>query len=319
MTATNLCVCAGIDAGSYCSKLGYSDNLGTRILARSDGADFMTLREEAEIFFDEPVFSCVIAVKDDISRRQNETVRLKAINAGFRDVNIIGQFEAVTLGLDDDARTLVCDFGASRCDFVMIDEGDVIDTESRDVGGDLFVRVFADYLCELRMLKKVDDNIMNEAKRIMHILSDEESRLWHNVTITREDFERLIYFPVKRASHTFDRFIHVYKPERVILTGGCAKIPLVREFFTGAEIIDDLTAKGASIKGLSLSKQEAKKTIADNVSRIKALRAEILRIEEGLTRQQKDKLYVLFRQAEGINDAGIITMMENLIREIKNA
>ena len=49
-------VCAGIDAGSSCSKLAYSDNLGTRILARSDGQDFMTLREEAEIFFDEPVF-----------------------------------------------------------------------------------------------------------------------------------------------------------------------------------------------------------------------------------------------------------------------
>lgn len=319
MTAINLCVCTGIDAGSSCSKLGYSDNLGTRILARSEGADFVTLREEAEIFFDEPVFSCVIAVKDDISRRQRETLRLKAINAGFRDVNITGQFEAMTLGLGDETRTLVCDFGASRCDFVMIDEGDVIDSESHDVCGDMFTRIFAEYLCELRRLKKVDGNIMNEAKRIMHILSGEESRLWHNVNILRDDFERLIYFPVKRASHTFHRFINVCKPERVILTGGCANIPLVKEFFTGAEVIDDLIVKGASLKGLSLSKQEAKKSIADNVSRIRALRAEILKIEEGLTRQQKDRLYVLFRQAEGINDSGIITMMENLIREIKNA
>ncbi len=319
MTATNLCVCAGIDAGSSCSKLGYSDNLGTRILARADGADFMTLREEAEIFFDEPVFSCVIAVKDDFPSRQREAVRLKAISAGFRDVNIIGQFEAMTLGVNDDVRTLVCDFGASRCDFAVIDDGDVIEAESRDVGGEMFTKIFAEYLRELRMLKKLDENILSEAKRIMHILSDDESRLWHDVNILREDFERLIYFPVKRVSHTFDMMIHVFKPERVILTGGCAKIPLVREFFTGAEIVDDLTAKGVSLKGLSLSKLEAKKSIADNTARIRALRAEILRIEEGLTRQQKDRLYVLFRQAEGINDSGIIAMMENLIREIKNA
>lgn len=319
MTAAGLNVCAGIDAGSSCSKLCYSDNLGTRILACSDGLDFLTLREEAEIFFDEPVFSCVISVKDDSPLRQREAVRLKAINAGFRDVNIIGQHEAMTLGLNDETRTLVCDFGASRCDFAVLEGGEVVDNDSCGVGGDMFDKIFAEYLCELRLIKKIDDHIMSEAKRIKHILSDDGSRLWHNVTIQREDFERLIYFPVKRASHMLCRFMRVFRPERLILTGGCAKIPLVQEFFTGAEIIDDLIAKGTSLKGLSLSKQEAKKNIADNVSRIRALRAEILRIEDGLTRSQKDKLYILFRQAEGINDSGIITMMENLIREIKNA
>ena len=229
-------------------------------------------------------------------------------------MNITGQFEAMTFGLNDGSRILVCDFGASRCDFVFLADGEIVDYDSCDVGGDMFDKIFAEYLCELRRLKKVDDSLMSESKRIKHILSDDESRLWHNMTIQREDFERLIYFPVKRASHTLCRFMRVFRPVRLILTGGCAKIPLVREFFTVAEIIDDLIAKGASLKGLSLSKQEAKKSIADNVSRIKTLRAEILRIEDGLTRSQKDKLYILFRQAEGINDSGIITMMENLIR-----
>ncbi|MBQ7169652.1 MAG: hypothetical protein IJR63_07125 [Synergistaceae bacterium] len=311
-------VCAGIDAGSSCSKLAYSDNLGTRILARSDGQDFMTLREEAEIFFDEPVFSCVIAVHDDIPSRQRDAVRLKAETSGFRDVNIIGQYEAVSLGLADERRTLVCDFGASGCGFAVLEGDEVLESAATDVGGNMLVKLFADCLSERRMMKKADAEIMSEAKRIMHILSDDESRLWHNVTVYREDFTRLAYFPVKRASHTLHRLIRVWKPERVILTGGCAKIPLVQEFFREAEIIDDLIVRGASLKGLMLLKQETRKNIADSVSRARALRAEILRIEDGLTRSQKDRLYVMFRQAEGMNDAGIITLMENLIREIRN-
>ena len=311
-------VCAGIDAGSSCSKLAYSDNLGTRILASAEGLDFLTLREEAEIFFDEPVFSCVIAVNDAMTHGQREAVRIKAVNAGFRDVNIIGAYEAVMLGLGDDTRTLVCDFGASRCDFAVIEGEEVLENVTVDVSGDMFDKVFADYLRERRMLKRAAAEILSEAKRIKHILSAEESRSWHNVNIYREDFTRLIYFPVKRVSHTLHRLTRVWKPERVILTGGCANIPLVQEFFAGAEIVDDVIVRGASLKGLLMSKQEARKNIADNVSRIKALRAEILRIEGDLTRSQKDRLYILFRQAEGMNDTGIITMMENLIREIRN-
>ena len=53
MTALNLNVNVnvGIDAGSVCSKLAYSDKLGTRILADAEGFDAVLLREEAEIFF----------------------------------------------------------------------------------------------------------------------------------------------------------------------------------------------------------------------------------------------------------------------------
>ena len=42
-------------------------------------------------------------------------------------------------------------------------------------------------------------------------------------------------------------------------------------------------------------------------------------LEEKLTRRQKDRVYAMFRQAEGINDTGIIALMENLIRDIRNA
>ena len=57
----------------------------------------------------------------------------------------------------------------------------------------------------------------------------------------------------------------------------------------------------------------------DNAARLRELRAGMLELEERLTRRQKDRVYAMFRQAEGINDAGIIALMENMIREIRSA
>ena len=93
----------------------------------------------------------------------------------------------------------------------------------------------------------------------------------------------------------------------------------MREMFGNAEVIDDVIVKGVSLKAFSLTRQEARKNIADTASRMREIRAEILGIEDRLTRSQKDRLYVMFRQVEGMNDAGMITLMENLIREIRNA
>ena len=323
MLTAGLNVCAGIDAGSSCSKIAYSDNLGTRIIAETEGFDAVALREEAEIFFDEPVFSCVIAVSDSLNSRQRDTLKRQAVNAGFRDVKIIGAFEAVSFWLGDEARTLVYDFGASRSSIFVIEGGEVLESVVLDdVCGDSFDRIFAEYLCERRLLKKENNELIREARRLKHVLSESTSRSWHNVNIYREDFERLIYFPVKRALHTVNRLRRVRKPERFVLTGGCAKIPLVREFlcdiFADA---DGIIAKGAAMRALELTKQtqqQARKNLSDTASRMREIRTEILRIEDKLTRQQKDRLYVLFKQAEGINDSGAVTLMENLISEIRN-
>ncbi len=56
----------------------------------------------------------------------------------------------------------------------------------------------------------------------------------------------------------------------------------------------------------------------DTGAKLRELRAGMLELEDKLTRRQKDRVYSLFRQAEGINDAGIITLMEGLICDIKN-
>ena len=317
---SGLNICTGIDAGSSCSKLAYADNLGTRIIARSDGFDPLDLREQAEIFFDEIILSCVIAIPDGLPSRKKDNIILQAEKSGFRDVHTITTHEAMCLGLGDEARTVACDFGASSCRVAVIEGGSILDSAIiADVCGDEFDRSFAEYLRERRRMKKVDAELLREAKRLKHILSENDSRLWHNMTISREDFTRLAHFPVKRAYHTVSRLLRVWQPERFILTGGCAKIPAVREIFGGAEIVEDVIARGAAAEALSLTKQETRKNVTDTATRMREIRAEILRVEEKLTRAQKDRLYILFRQAEGINDAGIITLMENLIREIRNA
>lgn len=327
MLTAGLNVCAGIDAGSSFSKLAYCDNLGTRIIAETEGFDAVALREEAEIFFDEPVFSCVIAVSDSLNSRQRDTLKRQAVNAGFRDAGIMGAYEAVSLWLGDETRTLVYDFGASKSSMFVTEGGKVLESVIvDDVCGDSFDRIFAEYLCERRLLKKVNTELLKEARRLKHVLSESTSRSWHNVNVYREDFERLIYFPVKRVSHTVNRLMRVWKPERFILTGGCAEIPLVREIFADVsadmEVAEGIIAKGAAMRALELTKQtqhEARKNVTDTASRMREIRTEILRIEDKLTRQQKDRLYVLFKQAEGINDSGAVTLMENLISEIRNA
>ena len=78
----DLHVYVGIDAGTKTSKLAYSDNISTRIIASPEGFDINALREEAEIFFDEPVFSCVIAIPENFSRRQREDILFSAKSNG---------------------------------------------------------------------------------------------------------------------------------------------------------------------------------------------------------------------------------------------
>ena len=321
-----LSVCVGIDAGSKSSKLGYSDNLSTRIIAALEGFDINALREEAEIFFDEPVFSCVIAIPETFSRRQREDVMFTAKSKGFNDTELISAHEAMLTVLHDDENILVCDMGASKTEFVLLNHEGVSECEIiDDVCGDSFDKTFGEYLADLRLIDSVDEYMLRESMRIKHVLSERESLMWHDREIIRDDFERLIYFPVKRLAHTADKLMRVYKPKRIIMTGGTCNIPSVRKIFAGIspeiqpEFDMNLIVKGASSKAFSVSRQSRRNTHANTSSRIQDIRAGIIELEDILTRSQKDRLYAMFKQSEGMNDSGSITLMENLIRDIKNA
>ena len=316
----DLSVCVGIDAGSYESKLAYSDALSTRIIARLEGFDLTALREEAEAFFEEPVFSCVIAVPDG-SRR------VRAEGSGFTDVHELPQSEAVILGLGRDGRNIVYDLGASAGRIYVLDGHEVIETESiTDFCGKTIDRDFEEYITERFRLDAKDPNISSEARRIKHALTENDFTVWREVKIFRYELERLIHFPVKRTARILQRLCRVHKPEGVILTGGSVKISEVRKVI--AEVLGmtpeyrgNLIVEGAALKAMEIQKNSKRaKTagIPDTAARLRELRANVLAIEDRLTRRQKDRVYALFRQAEGINDAGIITLMESLIRDIKH-
>ena len=315
-------VCVGIDAGTSESKLAYSDELGTRIIASLGGFDMTALREEAEGFFDEPVFSCVAAVPENFTRIQRDDLRIRSRTSGFENMEIIPEHDAVILALGGTGRTLVYDLGASGCRMLMIDGPEL--TESviiDDVCGQEFDRRLEEYLIERFRIETVD---AGDLARIRNALSAETMTTWRETRILRGELERLIHFPVKRTARVLARMERVHHPARIILTGGCVKIPcvwttLAEAMSTKPEYRGNLVAEGAAFRARALQKGTRQSQKSDNAARIRELRADMIGLEEKLTRRQKDRVIAMFRQAEGINDAGIIALMENLIRDIRNA
>ena len=309
----SLSVCAGLDAGSYESKAAYSDGLGTRIIARREGFDLRGLREECEAFCDEPVFSCVVAA-DSVVRAEG---------SGFTEIHELAQSEAAILGLGRDGKNVVYDLGASGCRMYVLDSRAVLESvKVDDVCGNMFDAEFAEYLAERYGVEKVD---LRDARRIKHELTGQEVTVWHECKIYRYELERIIHFPVKRTARVLQRLCRVYKPEGVILTGGSVKILEVWKVLAEVsgftpEYRGNLIVEGAAMRARELQKgsRQTRRKI-DTGAKLRELRAGMLELEDKLTRRQKDRVYSLFRQAEGINDAGIISLMEGLLREIRNA
>ena len=320
MGITGLNVCVGIDKGSHSSKIAVFDEGKAKIIAELENFDLLALREEAEIYFDEPVFSCVIAVPDNFSRRQKDDVIFNSKKSGFKNVTLITAHEAIIRILPY-TKILTYDFGASKSDITIFDNGEVIENEIiEDVCGNEFDKIFSEWLIERFTLNLIDKKILlKKAENIKITLSNTDYITWRDVKIFREDFERLIHFNIKRSLHTVEKLKRIYKPERLILTGGCSNIPEVRKIFKGFEIIDNVIAKGATMKAASLSNDTNEKI--NTASKIRELRGKLMEVEELLTRKQKDRLYILFRQAEGVStvDPEIINFIENLINDIKKS
>lgn len=303
----------GIDAGT---KILTAANKG-QITAKLEGFDFNALREESEIFLDDIITSCYIAVPDDYNKRQRDEIIKLASNSGFDDVNIINSYEALIYA--DTGNSLICDFGASKFSMSVIDDNEILDEEFiPDLSGNIIDKIFTEWLSARFNINLADNT---KAEHIKIYLSNNNSFTWRGVDILREDFERLIYFQVKRASHTAKKFYRIYRPAKIILTGGMNNIPIIRQIFSEElniipEINQDLIAKGAAVA--ASSDDDKIKAKIDTAQKFKELRGQILIIEDLLTRSQKDKLYLLVKQAEGINDSGIIEILQNLISEIKS-
>lgn len=323
MSTANLNVSVGIDAGSHSSKLA-ADN---KIIATLMNFNLLKIREEAEIYFDEPVFSCVIALSDDLDKRERENVIYNARKSGFKNIELISAHEAILNSVDNkDARVLAYDFGASRSEIILFDQSQVIDREViKDVCGDSFDKIFASWLSERFSLNLIDENeLMTRAENFKRELSANDFITWRGVEIAREDFERLIYFSVKRVSHTVERFLDCYEPDKVFIIGGCAEIPIVKKIFASlssrVEFAQNLIALGAAKKANSLSSTRQRAKQIDETQRLSEIRGALMTLEDLLTRKQKDRLYALFRQTEilSANTPALISMLENLISEINS-
>ena len=320
---TGLNVNVGIDAGTHTSKLAYDDKL----IATLEGFDPLELREQAEIFFDEPVFSCVMALPESFTRRQRDDVVFNAKKSGFKNITTISSHEAIINAIGENSgRVLVYDFGASKSDISIFDGDGVLDNETlSDVSGNKFDEVFAEWLSDRFTLDLIDKKILREhAEKIKISLSSNEFVVWRDVHITSDDLERLIRFTIKRAAHVVERFAACYRPGRFIMTGGCSFIPIARKIFDALnmrfDLDDELIVRGAAIKARSLSKDNHTSDKINRASRLRELRGELIELEEFLSRKQKDRLYFLFRQAEGIasSDPAIINLMEKMIEEVRN-
>ncbi|MBQ6773125.1 MAG: Hsp70 family protein [Synergistaceae bacterium] len=331
MADSNVFISIGIDAGSKTSKAAYSDSNGTRIIARLEGFDVNVLREESEIKLDDIITSCVIALPDDYNKRQHEDILNTAKRSGFENIDLISEYEAMNWAIDLESETcaLICDFGASRVNLAVIGSDELIDSEViSDFGGNECDKYFASWLSERFILNLIDEKLLRQrAEQIKFTLGVSDSLTWRGIDILREDFERLIYFPVKSITHHARKFMRIYKPDKFILSGGMSSVPLIRRLFTEAlnvspEINADLIAKGAALKAKEYYESESENNRHnhdENLQRLRELKSEIIELEANLTRSQKDKLYLLFRQAEGINDSKIIALMEGLINELKDA
>ena len=277
---------------------------------------------EAEGFFDEPVFSCVAAVPENFTRVQRDNLRVRAKASGFDNIEIIPEHEAIILALGGKGRTLVYDLGASACRMFMLDGSELAESVIiEDVCGREFDQRLRDYLIERFSVESID---AGDVVRIRNALSAESMTTWRETRILREELERLIHFAVKRTARVLARMERVHRPEKIILTGGCVKIPCVWTTLAGTlsitpEYRGNLVAEGAAFRAKALQKGTRQSKKADNSARIRELRADIIGLEEKLTRRQKDRVYAMFRQAEGINDSGVIALMESMIRDIRNA
>ncbi len=217
--------------------------------------------------------------------------------------------------------------GASACRIYALDEREVIDRENiTDFCGKSIDRDFEEYIAERFRFAAKDPNISADTRRIKHSLTENDSAVWREVRVFRYELERLIHFPAKRAARVLQRFVRVHKPEGLILTGGSMKIPEVWRVFGEVagmtpEYRGNLIVEGAAAKAREIQKDSVRKMTDsfDTAARLRDLRADVLAIEDRLTRRQKDRVYALFRQAEGIHDDGVIALMENLIREIQEA
>lgn len=298
----------GIDVGrknTICATAA-----GQMFFAPSDTPELLKkLREDAEVFLGDFVDSCAIAASEE---SRAEELKLEAKKSGFRDVNFIRP--SIALARQFGGKILFVNWGA-KVDISVADKVSVAESETlRDAGGTEFDKLLAEWI-----MLRIGENsegakkfFCDEAEKIKIALSSCESYQW-NVEIKRDDFERLIRFHVRRAIHVFDSFCEKYKCERIFVTGGGSKIPLVRKAFESSEWSKNIVFCHSDVVAKCAAKFELPQKDIENFLEIEN---EIKKISASLAPNQTGALYGLLSKARTHQSNEIADAIKKALGEI---
>lgn len=234
------------------------------------------IREDAEVYFKDFISSCVLAVPACFSIPQREAMVRAANAAGLENACVVAEPTAAALAFGREGRFLVLDFGAGTVDISVVEsEGgvwQVLESVGTDtIGGYEFDVALAEWLRECLLLERMDNGdtrwqvLLQEAERIKISLSDCWSVNWTppplgdwtppDLTIYREDLERLMRFAIRRLIHTVRRLWNRYTPDHLLLVGGSSRIPLLQEILEREVALPErlsLSAEDAVVRGAAL-------------------------------------------------------------------
>lgn len=261
------------------------------------------LREDAEVHLGDFVDVCVIALSE--KRKQNE-IENEAKKSGFDEV----YFVEPALAVSQSEKTLVLNCGA-KFDIAVTESNCVLESETlSDVGGDEFDKLLSEWL-SLRVGESGKNKFfLDEAEKIKIALSSCENYSW-KVLVSRDDFERLIRFHVRRVAHVFDSMRERHKPLKILIHGGESKIPLVQKIFDDPKNIflsADCVAKGAAKFDLHLPKKQ--------IYNFDEIEGEIKKIIPSLLPQQTSSLFDLLAQARTHQSKEIAETIKKTLGEI---
>lgn len=262
------------------------------------------IREDAEVHLKSFVSSCVLAVPACFSLTQREAMIRAAARAGFENTRIIAEPTAAAFAFGREGRFLVLDFGAGTVDISVVEsEGgvwQVLESVGTDaIGGYEFDVALAKWLRECLLLGDTDDSdprwrvLLREAEMIKISLSDCWSYHWTppplgvrnltDITIYREDLERLMRFSIRRIIHTVRSLWERHEPEHLLLVGGSSRIPLLQDILEREVAAPErlsLSAEDAVVRGAALYTDTGHERLL-----LDALSGDLMAVWEGRSRK----------------------------------
>ena len=300
-----------IDYGTENLRAGFFDGHEFKFI--TSGKNLLEIREGSEIFFNEFINSCVIAVPNKFSDEKINNIKSTAHESGFDNVEFITQSQAKIKFVNSNKTFLILDTGYLNSELEIISNGAVEkNVILKNFSGNNFDNIFAKYLT----LRLSHDISKNEASALKHDLTENEIISLSRRKILREDFERLIRFEILDVINFLNSNTRIYEPEKIFISGGLINIPIVRNLLyrdlkIKPEFINNIILNGASMLAGVHDKNN------DAETKLKFLENDFMLVQDLLTPSQNDRLYKIFTLAKDLKDAANLNALEELLSGIK--